>query len=135
MLFTDTMTVYNHYTTASTDKWNRTVIRGVQWRHNKVLTNVSQNLMSRDVVESITVDFKGAYVGNKTYVTPEAFKNLADKSDYWTLNTDGLDVIVYGASTTEITTSPKDLSGRVTVREVADNRNRTFLKNIKVVAK
>ena len=132
MLFTDTMTVYNHYTTASTDKWQRTIVKGVQWRNNKVLTNVSGTTLSRKVVDSITIDFGHDY-GNKAYVTPEEFKALADKSNVWTLDAEGLDVLVYGECQTEVTTSPKML-GRVTVREVADNRNRTFLKNIKVVA-
>ena len=37
VLFTDTMTVYNFYRDPETDEesWIRSVVKGVQWRHNK----------------------------------------------------------------------------------------------------
>lgn len=37
VLFTDTMTVYNFHRDPKTDDevWLRSVVKGVQWRHNK----------------------------------------------------------------------------------------------------
>lgn len=141
-LFTDVMTVYNHFydETTETDLWKRTIIRGVQWSHNKVQTSISGGVMSEKRVESITVDFQRNY-GNAEYLDPMAFAALEDKSGYWTMNPqDGQDVLVLGESDREIgegyriSSLRKDFQYSGTVTSVSDNRNRGFLKNIKVVA-
>lgn len=148
MLFTDVATIYNHYTTFSTsstetevDMWKRTVLKGVQWCHNRVETTVNGGILTQNKVESITFDFGKDY-GNDTYIDSIGFKALQDKSGHWTLeNKDGLDVIVLGESNIEIDSTYKlrnlaeDFQYLGTIAEVSDNRNRTFLKNIKVIAK
>jgi len=148
MLFTDVATIYNHYTTFSTastdvevEKWKRTVLKGVQWSHNKVQTSVNGEILTQNKVESITFDFGKDY-GNDTYIDSIGFKSLADKAGYWTLNNkDGLDVIVLGecdkeiGSDYELSDLANDNQYLGTIAEVSDNRNRTFLKNIKVIAK
>ena len=62
-LFTDVMTVYNHFydEAAEQDQWQRTVIRGVQWSHNKIRASRTGGVMSEKRVESVTVDFQRKY--------------------------------------------------------------------------
>lgn len=140
-LFTDVMTVYNHFydEAADADRWQRTVIRGVQWSHNKVRTSISGGVMSEKRVESVTIDFQRRY-GNVEYLDPVAFTKAEDKSGYWSLNSkDGQDVLVLGETDREIggdyriSDLRKDYQYCGTVTEVSDNRNRGFLKNIKAV--
>lgn len=141
MLFTDKATIYNHYVDNGVDKWHRSVIEGVQWSHNKIETNVSGGTQTQARVESITFDFTKNY-RNPLYVNPNVYADLTDKSGFWTLDSKNkLDVIVYGECQSEISASyklanlAKDNQYCGTVSAVSDNRNRTFLKNIKVVAK
>lgn len=140
-LFTDVMTVYNHFydEAADADRWQRTVIRGVQWSHNKVRTSISGGVMSEKRVESVTIDFQRRY-GNVEYLDPVTFTKAEDKSGYWSLNSkDGQDVLVLGETDREIggdyriSDLRKDYQYCGTVTEVSDNRNRGFLKNIKAV--
>ncbi len=140
MLFTDIATVYNHYTDANgNDSWQRSVVNGVQWRHQRILTAPNGTTLQREKAESLTFDFSHEYARG-VYLPPKEWEALENKAGYWTLNDEsGLDVIVYGVCTKEITASYKlinlhtdnDFVG--TINEVADNRNRTFLKNIKVI--
>lgn len=141
MLFTDTATIYNHYYDEDTEKWQRTVVKGCQWSHSKIVSSVSGDTISQIKAESITFDFSRDYK-NPVYVNPQVFKALTNKEGFWTLDSaNKQDVIVYGEVTQELGTTYKLSQLRAdnqycgTVSEVADNRNRTFLKNIKVVAK
>lgn len=141
-LFTDVMTVYNHFydEAAETDLWQRAVIRGVQWSHNKARTTISGGVMTEKRVESITIDFQRNY-GNAQYLDPIAFAAAENKTGFWTLNSqDGQDVLVLGEVDREIDSGyrisslKRDFQYCGTVAEVSDNRNRAFLKHIKVVA-
>ena len=141
-LFTDTVTVYNHYMDPETnqDCWNRTVIKGVQWAHEKVMTTISSGEQIATRIESLTFDFQRDY-GNKPYVDPVTYRDmdLVERQQYWTLDArDLLDVVVMGESDKELSEYRlKDLwkvfQYVATVREVSDNRNRPRLKHIKVV--
>lgn len=141
MLFTDVMTIYNHYIdTNGNDAWKRTVIKGVQWRHSKLFNKVTGTELTEERAESITIDMSREYL-NGIYVTPKEFKNLQNNNGYWTVDEkDGLDVVVLGEITQEISASyplknlHRDYQYVGTVRSVADNTNRTFLPNLKVVA-
>lgn len=141
-LFKDTMTVYNHIKDADTGKetWQRTIVKDVQWRHNKTETTISNGVQTEKKVESITIDFQRTR-RKKQYVDFVTFEKLEDKTNYWTLNSrDGLDVLVCGVSMNEITDTyrlsdlKKDFQYCATVKAVSDNRNADHLKNIKVVA-
>lgn len=145
VLFTDTMTVYNYHRDPDTEKetWLRSVIKGVQWSHNKTEVTTSGNVQTESKVESITIDFQRSY-GNKPYLSPTEYAKLPEEEagNYWTLNAKtGQDVIVLGVSDKEISRSyklsdlQKDFQYAVTVTAVSDNRNRPRLKNIKVVGK
>lgn len=141
-LFTDTMTVYNHITDSDTgqESWQRTVVKGVQWQHNKTETTISKGVQTEKKVESITIDFQRTRRKEK-YVNFLEFEKLEDKTGFWTLNNrDGLDLVVCGDCKREITDTyrisdlKKDYQYCVTVKSVSDNRNADYLKHIKVVA-
>ena len=145
VLFTDTMTVYNYHRDPDTEKetWLRSVVKGVQWSHNKTEVTTSGNVQTESKVESITIDFQRNY-GNKSYLLPTEYAKLPEEeaTNYWTLNAKtGQDVIVLGVSDKEISRTyklsdlQKDFQYAVTVTAVSDNRNRPRLKTIKVVGK
>lgn len=145
VLFTDTMTVYNYHRDPDTEKetWLRSVVKGVQWSHNKTEVTTSGNVQTESKVESITIDFQRSY-GNKPYLAPTEYAKLPEEesTNYWTLNAKtGQDVIVLGVSDKEISRTyklldlQKDFQYAVTVTAVSDNRNRPRLKTIKVVGK
>lgn len=140
MLFTDVMTIYNHYKVDGEDRYKRTVVKGVQWSHNRLQTTISGGVMTERRVESITIDFDADY-GNEEYINPIVFSKETDHSGHWTLNSKGgQDIAILGIGS-EITNeyTIKNLKADHqyvgTVAEVADNRNRRFLKTIKVVVK
>ena len=144
-LFTDTMTVYNYHMDPDTEKetWLRSVVKGVQWSHNKTEVTTSGNVQTENKVESITINFQFDY-GNKPYLPPTEFSKLTveEAAGYWTLNAkSGQDVIILGESDREISQEYRlnelldDFQYAVTVTAVSDNRIRPRLKNIKVVGK
>ena len=145
ILFTDTMTVYNYHRDPDTEKetWLRSVVKGVQWGHNKTEVTTSGNVQTETKVEKITIDFQRGY-GNKPYLPPTEFSKLTaeEAKAYWTLNARaGQDVIVLGEAGKEISRSYKisdlqdDFQYVVTITAVSDNRNRPRLKTIKAVGK
>lgn len=145
ILFTDTMTVYNYHRDPDTEKetWLRSVVKGVQWSHNKTEVTTSGNVQTETKVEKITIDFQWGY-GNKPYLTPTEFSKLTaeEAKAYWTLNARaGQDVIVLGEADKEISRVYKisdlqdDFQYVVIITAVSDNRNRPRLKTIKAVGK
>ncbi|MCM1232346.1 MAG: hypothetical protein NC489_19670 [Ruminococcus flavefaciens] len=143
VLFTDVMTVYNYYRNGETEGWSRSVVRGVQWSHNRTEVTVADGVQSEGKVERVTVDFQRGY-GNKAYLSPEAYRRLPPDQcgDFWTLDAGtGQDIMVLGISEREvdreyrISALKKDFQYAVTVTAVSDNRNRRMLKQIKVVGK
>lgn len=145
VLFTDVMTVYNYHRDPDTEKetWLRSVVKGVQWSHNKTEVTTSDNVQTETKMESITIDFQRSY-GNKPYLPSTQYAKLtAEKAgEYWTLNPKaGQDVIVLGETEQEISRAygladlQNDFQYAVTVTAVSDNRNRPRLKTIKVVGK
>lgn len=145
VLFSDAMTVYNFRLDVDTGKevWYRTIIRGVQWSHNKSEVSTSGSVQTENKVERITIDFQRLH-GNKPYLPPHEYRKLPAEEckDFWTLDAKtGQDVLVLGESDREIGDTyrisqlQKDYQYVVTVTAVSDNRNRPRLKNIKVVGK
>lgn len=145
MLFADAMTVYNYYCDPDTEKetWHRSVINGVQWRHNKKEMTISNGVQTETKAESITVDFQRKYEDNKPYLSPNEYRKLPSDecANYWTLDAkNGQDILVQGISDKELSREYrlKDLQDDYqyvgTITAVSDNRNRPRLKHIKVVA-
>jgi hypothetical protein len=145
VLFTDAMTVYNYHRDPDTEKetWLRSVVKGVQWSHNKTEVTTSGNVQTETKMESITIDFQRSY-GNKPYLPPTQYAKLTAEQagEYWTLNPKaGQDVIVLGETEQEISRAygladlQNDFQYAVTVTAVSDNQNRPRLKTIKAVGK
>lgn len=145
VLFTDVMTVYNYHRDPDTEKetWSRSVVRGVQWSHNKSEITASGSVQTENKVEKVTVDFQRKY-GNKPYLAPQDYARLPEeeRGGYWTLDARlGKDIMVLGVSEREIEQNYRisrlfeDFQYAVTVTAVSDNRNRPRLKHIKVVGK
>ena len=145
VLFTDAMTVYNFFLDPETDKecWSRTIVKGVQWSHNKSEVSTAGGVQTENKVESITIDFQKDY-GNKPYLPPQEYKKLTAEecTEYWTLDQKtGQDVLVLGISDREISRQYRlsdlmnDFQYAVTVTAVSDNRNKPRLKHIKAVGK
>lgn len=143
ILFTDTMTVYNFFRDPVSEKeiWNRTVVEGIQWSHNKIEISTLNGIQTEKKVEMITIDFQKDY-GNKPYIPANEYKKLPveESINYWTLDTKtGQDVIVLGISEKEISRCYRlselqnDYQYATTVCVVSDNRNRPRLKHIKVI--
>lgn len=145
VLFTDIMTIYNYHRDPETEKetWIRSVVRGVQWSHNKKEITVSGGVMAENKVESLTIDFQQNY-DNKPYIDPSEFSKLSkeEAENYWTLNgKSGQDIAVLGVSEKDISRSYKlsdlknDFYYSGTVTSVSDNKNRPRLRTIKAVVK
>lgn len=145
VLFTETATVYNYRRDEDTEQeiWIRSVIKGVQWSHNKTEMAISGGIQTESKVESITIDFQRTY-GNKPYLPPQEYRKLpaGECQSYWTLDAkSGQDVLILGEAGQEIDEQYgirdllSDYQYAVTVTAVSDNRNRPRLKHIKVVGK
>lgn len=133
MIFTDTITIYNHYKDEQGyDRWKRTVIAGVMWK--------------RKIERSVTADGRLETVEYISISIPEP-KNYQKPVDWvqdragWTLNTkNGLDIIALGVQTKDISSDyrlkdfKRDTGDLGTVKAVHDNSNRDYLKHIKVIA-
>ncbi len=145
VLFRDTITVYNYRKNRDSgeEMWHRTVVRGVQWRHNRRELVLTNNVQGLAVAERITIDFAHDY-GNDRYIPPHEFRQMQDTeiAGCWTLDASGgMDILVLGVSDYEIGADCRlsELSGlfqyTATVAAVSDNRDMPRLRNIKVVAK
>lgn len=141
VLFGECMTVYNYRRDEETgaESWHRSVVKGVQWRHNRREVSVSDNIQSEERVESITIDFSRSYQ-NGIYVDSVQYRKAEEPDGIWTL-TQGKDILVLGKCETEVK-EPDDIRELekqfhyvVTVKSVSDNRNMPRLKHIKVKAK
>lgn len=136
VLFGDTVTLYNHYREAREDKWQRSVLRGVQIRR-KQETSATENGLKLYETVSISIPVS-ADAGGRHYMEPSAFASASRRKEYWTLNAStNLDVMVLGECTKELTeeftlASLKKDTGFVTMKAVRDNTLRRHLKHWKV---
>lgn len=126
VLFTDTVTLFNHYK----GQWFKTILTGVQWK-DKVTKTVDTDgkiVITQEV--SLTVPARSGYVEPKAF-TGEGF----------TFGTGNLDVIVLGEIDEEITADftitslRKKYDHAATIYAVSDNTLRQQLKHWKVMAK
>lgn len=135
-LFTDAITLYNH---KPDDAYQRTVIKGVQFSRKVEKTVTTDNKISLASIVNITIPDTAEC--ERSYVEKGVFKNEEDTSSHWTLDAGGnLDIIIHGEVRQEITEDYrlkhlKTDYDCVTVASVSDNRDRDFLKHIKVVCK
>lgn len=126
LLFTDTITLYNHHD----GKWRRSVLNGVQWQDKVTKTVDSNGKMHITPEVNITVPYRDGYVSPNKYV-----------GNGFTFGLDDLDVVVLGVCDKEITDSYtitqllKDESKAATIYAAEDNTLRSLLKHWRIYAK
>ena len=116
-MFPHTVTVYNKYTEAGTEKWQRTVLSGVFWDSSKGSVVRKTGIASADGLRLIIpMSIKG-------YVKPKAWEDLADKTGSWTLQ-EG-DTVILGDISHEVVRSSSELLGLDDVLSITniDTRN------------
>lgn len=133
MIFTDTVTIYNHYKdTQGLDHWKKTIIKDVMWK--------------RKIEHSITADGRLETVEYISLTIPDS-TNYQNPEDWartrtgWTLNAkSGLDIIALGAQTIELSSNyrlkdfKRDTGDVGTVKAVHTDSNRDCLKHLRVIA-
>lgn len=111
MIMSNTITLY-HY--LGDGRWKRTVIKGVQYKHNHEKAIDANGSLKIVDYASVTIPFVG------------------EKYDF---GLDNKDIIIPMASTTEMTEDNfreiADLG--ITIQSVADNTNRQYLKHWRVI--
>lgn len=100
-MFPHTVTVYNKFTDAGSEKWKRTVLSGVFWDSSKGAVNRKTGVTSADgLLLIIPMSIKG-------YVKPKAWTALSDKTGFWTLQSS--DTVILGSISYEVVKSSKEL--------------------------
>ena len=135
-LFSDTVTLYNHYRINRSDAWQRTVIRGVQVREKaeKSLDATGLHLASL-VSVTIPVD---ADADGRHYLPPALFAASDHREQYWSLDVSGsLDVLVIGECGADLNSlyTLDQLQKEhcyVTIKAITDNTIRPLLKHWRV---
>ncbi|NLI20774.1 MAG: hypothetical protein GX418_04420 [Clostridiales bacterium] len=138
VLFGDTVTLYNHYRENREDRWQRTVIRGVQHRAKTEKTVDASGLhLAQSVSVTIPVN---ADAGGRHYLPPHLFATSENRAAYWTLDSEqNLDVIVNGECAEELSVTYtldhlRKERRYATIKGVSDNTGRPRLKHWKVTA-
>ena len=133
MIFTDTITIYNHYKEDGHDKWQRTVLFGCQWRRKIIRTVDSSGKIIKTVEVSVTIPYRSGYVSATEWI------KLADRKGKWTVGTErNLDILTLGKCEIELseTYTPKklmkDRQDVIIAGTLADNTNRDHLKHWRV---
>ena len=86
-----TVTLYNKYLDGNTEKWKRTVLRGVYWDSSKGRT-IRKNGVSADNGLMLIIPF--SVVADCDYIKPKEFASLTDKTGKWTIASG--DMVVLG---------------------------------------
>ena len=126
VLFTDTVTLFNHYK----GQWFKTVLPAVQWKDKVTKTVDTSGRIVATPEVSLTVPERAGYI------EPKAFTGTG-----FTFGTGNLDVIVLGKIDEEITADFTITSLRkkydhvATIYAVSDSTLRPQLKHWKVMAK
>lgn len=96
--FCQEATLYNHYRLPGerTDRWQRTVLRGVMWREEDT-REVTGEGMARRRRRVLTIPL-AAEAGGRTYLPPERFALAGDgRAEHFTLDAaGGQDLLVAG---------------------------------------
>lgn len=123
-IFTDTVTLYNHYD----GRWYKTVLGGVQWTEKTEKTVDSDGVMHFTPSVTVTVPYRDGYV-----------EPMAYQGEGFTFGLENLDVVVLGrcgkAISDEYTITDLQAEFRAaTVSAVKDNTQRKLLKHWRVTA-
>lgn len=124
--FRDTVTLYHYFIDPETrnDRWKRTILRGVQWTKREEKTMTANGVVQVADAVTLTIPF-----------------DVDSGRETWEIDArTNLDVIVLGAVTKELTEEyplpalRREYDSYATVKSVADNTNRRFLKHWSVTA-
>jgi hypothetical protein len=100
-MFPHTVTVYNKYIDGSTEKWRRTILKGVSWDSSKGAVVRKTGVASADgLMLLIPMSIPG-------YRKPKEWAALPDKAGSWTLQSG--DTVVLGAKDYGVVKSSKEL--------------------------
>lgn len=139
-----TITVYNaHKNADKTETWNRTVIRGCEYKYSadKTVSGSGSIVFTQLLTAVIPVE---ADTEGKQYIDAVNYEKLPDDKTekYFTFNSrNNHDVIVAGECEKEITKEYKitdlknDNQKSGTIASLADNTEGTLLKHWKVICK
>ena len=133
-LFTDMITIYNHYKADGKDHWKRTVLEGVQWSRKVRYAPDSGGKLVSTVTVSVTVPIRDGYV------PADQWQDLKDRTGKWTVDTkQHLDVFALGEVDAELDAAEytpakflRDHQDAFIVSCLSDNTNRDRLKHWKV---
>lgn len=95
------ITIYNKYIEDRAEKWQRSVVRDVNWQDTKAVMGTKQGLLASNVA-TIFIPMSN----NTEYLAPKAWQALESKSSAWTLQ-EG-DIVVRGEVEDEITPADDD---------------------------
>jgi hypothetical protein len=120
-VFSDTITLYNHYTENGEDKWKKTVLEDCQWSPNRTMEmSTDGKLMVADYA-TVSVLFRDGYVA------PDDFTGNG-----FTFQPKNLDIVALGKRTEMVTENNiNELCARddfLTIISVNDNTGRDRLK-------
>lgn len=123
-VFTDTVTLYNHYN----DSWYRTILEDVQWTEKTERTVDSDGVMHLTLSVTVTVPYRAGYVEPGAY-----------KGEGFTFGLDNLDIVVLGEcdkviSDTYTITDLQEEFRAATISAVSNNTQRKLLKHWRVTA-
>ncbi len=117
-MFPHTVTVYNKYLDGKTEKWQRTVLRGVFWDSSKGAVVRKTGVSSADgLMLMIPMSIPG-------YTKPKEWAALEDKAGSWTLQSG--DTVILGEIDYEVVKSSSELARQfddVLVISNVDTRN------------
>lgn len=120
-IFTDTVTLYNHYKNNGADMWKKTVIEGCQWSQHRDLDIDTDGKLLIANYATVSIPLIDGYV------KPDDFEGQG-----FTFNPGNLDVIAIGNQSTVITDDNiNEVCQReefATIISVNDNTNRDHLK-------
>ncbi len=117
-MFPHTVTIYNKYLDAATEKWQRTVLRGVFWDSSKGAVVRKTGVSSADgLMLIIPMSITG-------YVKPKEWTALSDRTGSWTLKSG--DTVILGNISYEVVRSSKELQQFDDVLTISNVDTRNF---------
>lgn len=120
-MFNDICTIYNKYTAAGVEKWQRTALSGVFWEGVRGSNFRKTGLENAD---SVFVLIPHKVASNRQFLPPQEFLKAEDKSPYWTLQPG--DTIIKGSIVYEVVKSSKELEQFDECCKITKIDNRAF---------
>ncbi len=122
-MFPHTVTVYNKYLDAGTEKWQRTVLKGVFWDSSKGATVRKTGVSSADGL-MLLIPMGVTVPSGRQYTRPKEWAVLTDKTGYWTLQSG--DTVILGEIGYEVVKSSKELLAYDDVLNISNVDTRSY---------